>query len=180
MAPALILTAFKDMMHHKPLIVTLETTDPVRQYFTALRTVHFPAHANYLDAHITLFYRLPSAEPAVAEILQRYARRTPMMLEVNDIVNFGKGVAFTLACPELESWRAAMQEELMPWLRRQDKQPFRPHITIQNKVTAFKAQQLYDALLPDFRPFCIPATGMHTWLYLGGPWKSFQQLPFII
>lgn len=160
------------------LIVTLELEEKARTYFTALRQQYFPAHRNYLDAHLTLFYRLPSEESVIREALPRFAQRPALQLEVSGVVNFGAGVAFTITSAALQQMHVEMQQAFAPWLVRQDRQPLRPHITIQNKVTAFKAQQLQAGLMADFSPHKITAIGINTWYYIGGPWKPAVFYPF--
>ncbi|MCW3466718.1 2'-5' RNA ligase family protein [Chitinophaga nivalis] len=161
-------------MHHKPLIITLDIDETHRHFFNALRQAHFPNHANYLDAHLTLFYHLPSGEPAIYDILRSMVQRPPLVLTVDGIVNFANGVAYTIQSDDLQQWHAAMQTAFDPWLKRQDRQVLRPHITIQNKVTSFKAQQLHTQLKETFVPFTITGIGIRTWLYLRGPWKEIH------
>jgi 2'-5' RNA ligase len=161
-----------------PMIITLELEAQAKANFTALRDTHFPRHSNYLEAHLTLFHRLPSDEPAITAVLKQLAERTPLQLEVNDVIHFGAGVAYTVASEELEQLHLDMQQAFDPWLIRQDRQPLRPHITIQNKVTDFKAKQLQEILRSSFRPYTIQATGFSTWYYLGGPWKANAHYPF--
>lgn len=160
------------------LIVTLQMEEASQVHFDALRQLYFPAHANYLDAHITLFHRLPDGEPAITAALQDAANRGPLMLTVAGIVNFGKGVAYRLVSEELQALHQQLQQTFGPWLIKQDRQPLRPHITVQNKVTSFKAQQLHGSLLQDFAPFEIRTTGLQTWHYLHGPWKAAATFPF--
>jgi len=161
-----------------PMIVTLALEETARSYFNNLRREHFPAHSNYLEAHLTLFYRLPSDEPAIGDILQSLGPSVPLWLDVTDVVCFGTGVAFSLAGEPLLALHRQLQQAFDPWLIRQDRQPLRPHITIQNKVTAFKAQRLQQELKATFVPFPVRATGWATWLYLGGPWKPLASYPF--
>ncbi|WP_343745652.1 2'-5' RNA ligase family protein [Chitinophaga sp.] len=165
-------------LQSKPVIVTLEIAPSDMARFNTLRELYFPSHANYLEAHLTLFYRLPGMEAIVPETLQQYSRRAPMTLQVNGIVNFGTGVAYTLYAPALEALHKKLQVAFEPWLVRQDRQPLRPHITIQNKVTAFKAAQLHAQLSAAFTPFDITATGFGTWAYLRGPWKALDKFMF--
>ncbi|MBV8252137.1 MAG: 2'-5' RNA ligase family protein [Chitinophaga sp.] len=160
------------------MIITLQLDEVSQQYFNTLRNAHFPAHANYLDAHLSLFYKLPDANLAIDTDLQNFAQRAPMELQVTGLFQFGQGVAFTLASDELTALHAAMQQRWEPWLIRQDKQPLHPHITIQNKVTAHKATQLYHSLMERFTPFTVQALGLHTWRYLKGPWKPLVYYPF--
>lgn len=160
------------------LIVTLEMEDVYQQHFNELRSKYFPAHANYLAAHITLFHHLPAGESAITAALEAAAQRAPFTLTVAGIVNFGQGVAYRLESGPLQQLHKTLQETFDPWLVKQDRQILRPHITVQNKVTSFKAKQLHEALSQDFEPFTIRATAFKTWLYLRGPWKAAQTYPF--
>ncbi len=160
------------------LIVTLQIEEVYQVHFNTLRQLYFPAHANYLDAHITLFHHLPMGESAIIEGLMGAAARGPIILNVAGIVNFGKGVAYRLVSDDLQMLHQQLQKVFDPWLIKQDRQPLRPHITVQNKVTAYKAEQLHQLLLQDFTPFDIQVTGLQTWRYLHGPWKALETFSF--
>jgi hypothetical protein len=161
-----------------PLIVTLRLDDEHQQFFNVLRATHFPAHANYLNAHITLFHHLPSNEPFIREKLLEFSNHATITLRVHELCYLGSGVAYSLRSKELQQLHAEMQDVFMPWLNTKDLLDLWPHITVQNKVTAFKAQQLFEKLQEDFIPFEIKATGINTWLYLKGPWKAIETFPF--
>lgn len=161
-----------------PLIITLEIDATNKAMFNALRKAHFPAHSNYLDAHLTLFHHLPSNEDIIEEALHDFSNREQIILEVNAVKSIGNGIIFTIASEELQTLHQSMQQIFMPWLKRQDQQVLRPHITIQNKVTEFKATRLLDELQSTFEPFTITATGFSTWYYLGGPWRPAGFFPF--
>jgi hypothetical protein len=168
----------KGEMNPPPLIVTLGLQHDQQQFFNELRKKHFPAHVNYLDAHITLFHHLPSHGPFIHEQLAAFASHAPIRLFVNEIRHLGKGVAYSIESEELQQLHRDMQHTFAIWLNTKDQQPLWPHITIQNKATAFKAQQLFEKLSENFIPFEITATGIHTWLYLKGPWKAVETFPF--
>ncbi len=172
------LTMEKRVAINYPLIVTLEIDEEHKAMFSKLRKDHFPAHSNYLDAHLTLFHHLPSAESAIPEALQLAAQHGAFPLEVTGVKSIGNGVIFTIASDVLLKIHQELQQQFMPWLKRQDQQVLRPHITIQNKVTAFKASRLAEELSAAFSPFPIMATGFSTWYYLGGPWRPAAFFPF--
>ncbi|RFM25629.1 2'-5' RNA ligase family protein [Deminuibacter soli] len=165
-------------MFYPPLIITLQLQAADQLYFNELRNRYFPAHANYLDAHITLFHKLPSNEPLIPQVLQQVAQRTAIALQVSGVSNMGTGVAYALVSAETQALHQQLQQAFEPWLVRQDRQRIWPHITIQNKVTAFKAQQLHTTLQETFQPFMIQATGIATWKYLKGPWRPSNFYPF--
>lgn len=148
------------------------------QYFNQLRMLHFPKHINYLDAHLTLFHHLPADEPLVDSLLADFAQHPVFRPAVTGIHDMGRGVAFTLSSAALQLLHAAMQASLSAWLIPQDRHRLWPHITIQNRVTAFKAAQLAKELRADFQPFSVTATGLEVWRYEGGPWQHMRSLPF--
>ncbi|WP_440134285.1 2'-5' RNA ligase family protein [Chitinophaga sancti] len=160
------------------LIITLDLGPEEQVFFNSLREKHFPAHANYLDAHITLFHKLPANEASIPETLTKFAERPQIELTVNKVHLMGTCVAYTLVSDELKKLHEQMQKAFEPWLIKQDQQALRPHITVQNKVTAFKAQQLHQELNEGFTPFTIKTIGFSTWKYLKGPWKLLAQYPF--
>ncbi|MEO6482968.1 MAG: 2'-5' RNA ligase family protein [Ferruginibacter sp.] len=161
-----------------PLIITLTLDTPSQEYFTALRNQYFPKHCNYLQAHLTLFHQLPSNNLLINETLQALANRAAIQLEVDGIKSIGNGVVYTVVAGELLALHKLMQQSFDSYLVAQDRQRLWPHITVQNKVTAFKAKQTLDILSADFKPFNITAIGFSTWLYLKGPWKHEQDYLF--
>ena len=74
-----------------PLIVTLKLDEDSRGYFNNLRRKYFPAHVNYLDAHLTLFHHLPSTLEFIDSVLEEFATRPAFTLPVSDIKNMGNG-----------------------------------------------------------------------------------------
>ena len=90
----------------------------------------------------------------------------------------GGGVAYDVASPELDRVRAGLARESEPWLTRQDRQPFRPHVTVQNKVSPERARGLHTALTAAFSPYVVQAQGLELWHYLGGPWRHDRSSTF--
>ena len=168
------------MQHLAPLIVTAALDDAAFAWFEDLRRSHFPPHRNKVPAHLTLFHALPGErEAAVAEVLRAACRRLrPARLEVRGPWSLGRGVAYRLASPELESLRKELAGAFSPWLTRQDQTPFRPHITVQNKVEPSEARELLERLQMEFEPFDILAEGLLLWRYLGGPWEPIERFAF--
>jgi hypothetical protein len=60
----------------------------------------------------------------------------------------------------------------------QDDQPWRPHVTVQNKVSPALARQLYEELGSDFSLRSGSITGPLLWEYLGGPWSLLERRSF--
>jgi hypothetical protein len=90
----------------------------------------------------------------------------------------GRGVAIRLEAPELPALRGRLAAAWAPWLGAQDRQPFRPHVTVQNKVAPAAARELHAALSSGFAPFPVEARGFLLWRYLGGPWERVAAVPF--
>jgi 2'-5' RNA ligase len=156
-----------------PLIVTL-LLDPVSQArFDDLRAAHFPPARNYLAAHVTLFHALPGeCEAQVRSDLAELARRAPFPVAVTGLRPLGRGVAFDLACDELAGLHRELGLRWRELLTPQDRQPLRPHVTVQNKATPESARALLAALQADFAPYDVRADGLALWRYLGGPWEA--------
>lgn len=164
-----------------PLLVTLAFEESAFQHFDALRKRYFPPKRNFLPAHITLFHHLPGHEQrAVAEVLEKAASRySPFNLETTGLWMLGRGVAYHIASLDAEALRGQLAESFNEWLTPQDKtRSFKPHITIQNKVTPQEAKALFDTLNASFTPRHFQATGLKLWRYVGGPWEFVADYPF--
>lgn len=165
-------------MSEAPLIVTLRIDEENQFAFNELRKQYFPAHINYLDAHLTLFHKLPADEPAVTEVLKQHCIRSAFTLQTTGLKNIGNGVAIAVLSEELVALHRSLQKAFDPWLISQDRQKLWPHITIQNKVTAFKASQTLEKISESFINREIKAIGLTTWLYLKGPWQRMEDFVF--
>ena len=69
-------------------------------------------------------------------------------------------------------------EAFEPWLTAQDRQGWRAHVTVQNKVAPETARALHTDLQAAFVPFRFPAPGVLLWRYRGGPWEPLAALLF--
>ncbi len=160
-----------------PFILTL-TLDPVAQaYFDRLRAEHFPPSRLFVGAHVTLFHALPSdlKMDALANVA---AERRPFPIEVTGLRLLGRGVAFALEAAPLRAARAQLRAGWTERLTPQDRQPWQPHVTIQNKVEPMVAQALHRALSETFVPWLVTATGLALWRYRNGPWERAAAFPF--
>ncbi|HEV7872179.1 MAG: hypothetical protein JWR62_3357 [Modestobacter sp.] len=162
-----------------PLVVTLLLGDEAQQRFDRLRAAYFPPGRNHLSAHVTLFHALPGEHLAeVRGVLAEAATRTPFAVTVSRVRFLGRGVAYELEAAELTGLRAALAARFDPWLTRQDRQPGRPHLTVQNKVDPQVARALHADLAASFTPEEVPARGLGLWHYLGGPWRAEAEFAF--
>lgn len=167
-------------MTDAPLILTLALDATIQAHFDALREEHFPPSRNYLAAHLTLFHHLPAEErdTIAADLAEVCADRGPLTLTASGVLFFGRGVAYGFASPELVAVRAELARRWWPWLGAQDRQKFRAHVTVQNKVTPEQARALHAALSADFAPFAATGEALRLWRYLGGPWEPIAAYSF--
>lgn len=163
-----------------PLILTLKLDQKTFSYFDQLRQQHFPPERNFLSAHITLFHSLPGEQKSsIQQTLQDFRSHiSPLTLTFTTLRFLGKGVAVEVDCPELIQLRQQLATHWRDWLSRQDQQGYRPHITIQNKVTPDQARLLYDQLTSEWEAFQGTGEGLLLWYYKGGPWELANQFDF--
>lgn len=163
-----------------PLIVTLKLDAATFAVFDEMRQRHFPPERNFLPAHITLFHALPGAEEAniQATLAAHCAATSALRVEFPRLRSLGRGVAVNVECPALLALRGQLAEAWQAWLGAQDRQPYRPHITIQNKVTADEARQLCDELAATWQPLTGVGEGLLLWRYLNGPWGAAGEFRF--
>lgn len=161
-----------------PLIVTLRLDEHSAAIFEELRRRHFPPHLNRIGAHLTLFHHLPGEHlPTVVSDLRAICPE-PFDLAVTGPRLLGRGVAIYVRSAELQALHGELAKRWQRWLTPQDRQPFRPHITVQNKVDPTEAKRLHaDLALTEHWPSPL-ATGWAVWRYLGGPWAPEAEIPF--
>jgi 2'-5' RNA ligase len=164
----------------RPLIVTLQLDARSADYFDRLRAAHFPPAINHLRAHLTLFHNLPGSEEraVLASLGRAAAARAPFAMEVAGLMKLGRGTAFRIESDALAALRADLAAAFDGWLTKQDREKFRPHVTVQNKVAAPVASALFDHLSRDFSPFAAVAEGLQLWRYEGGPWSPVAAIAF--
>ena len=163
-----------------PLIVTAMLADSEQAWFDRLRTAHFPPERNHLRAHLTLFHAIP---PMLEdELRQRLAALAaelpPPRADLVGLMNLGGGTAFRIASDDLDAIRAELADAFRGVLTQQDSHGWRPHITVQNKVTAEAARALGEALERGFTPRPLRFTGLAYDHYAGGPWLPGRRYPF--
>jgi 2'-5' RNA ligase len=163
----------------RPLVVTLQLDHETQERFAAERTKLFPPGRTAVGAHVTLFHALPAYLRQDAEDeLGRLAASAPFHVDVTGLLPLGRGVAYRLAAPEAQILHGRLQDRWRPHLTRQDAQPFRPHVTVQNKVEPEVARATLDRLSRTFRPETTRAVGLELWRYDGGPWTLLRRWAF--
>jgi hypothetical protein len=141
-----------------------------------LRRTHFPPERNQVPAHLTLFHHLPpNIENELGRRLAVYAATPAPRTTIVGVMDLGAGTALRVESEELEDIRYDLAEALRGLLIPQDMAPWRPHITIQNKVGPREARQLQTRLRATFQPRPLSIKGLASWRYLGGPWKPIRS-----
>ncbi len=163
-----------------PLILTLKMDDASQERFDELRRAHFPPERNFIPAHVTLFHKLPGdRREAITATLEDVCRaHEPATLRATGVRFLGRGVAYELESGGLDALRRRLAREWEPWLTPQDRQRFKPHVTVQNKVSPEAARSLRERLRAAFSPFEVRAEGLLLWRYMGGPWEPVGAYEF--
>ncbi len=164
----------------QPLILTARIADPDLAPFQTLRQQNFPAGRNFLRAHLTMFHRLSGEYRAQIDriIDDIAAERISFCANVASVRHLGAGVAFVIESTQLQDVHARFRSRFMSWLGGQDMQIWKPHITIQNKVSRQEADTLHKRLSETFQSTKIEVTGVDLWRYLGGPWQHERSALF--
>lgn len=161
------------------LIVTADIAPQDFSWIEGLRRAHYPVELNRVPAHITMFHAIPpSAEGELRRRIARIVHRTPPRVMIAGLLDLGGGVALRLASPELDDIRDELREALSGLLSAQDSGGWRPHITIQNKVSPKAASALKLSLEKQFEPTALGISGISIQRYLDGPWKRLAGYPF--
>lgn len=162
-----------------PIIVTLQFDEWTATLFETARRTHFPPAINKIPAHLTLFHALPGAdETRILKAVAAAANRPPFKVAVEGLMPLGRGTAYKIGSETLATLRRGLAETFAEDLTRQDRERFRPHVTIQNKVTPEIARATLAALSADFAPFTATAEGLQLWWYRGGPWAPLAAVTF--
>jgi hypothetical protein len=159
-----------------PIIITALFGREDQAWFDRQRQAHFPSARNFLQAHLTMFHHLPpSLEGEVRQRLGDAAREGPPLARIAGLISLGRGVAYRIDSPALEHVRAGLADLWAGVLTPQDTAPWRPHVTIQNKVEPATAKSLLTELQADFRPRPLSIVGYAAWWYRGGPWEPLSR-----
>ena len=163
-----------------PLILTLALDAGSSAFLQALREAHYPRGRHIVPAHVTLFHALPGAEIATiaARLAAECTATPPSGAMLGPSRSLGHGVALTVSAPAVAALRERLAEAWRDWLTPQDAQSWRPHATIQNKVSAETAHALHAELSATLPPRAGTAEGLLLWHYRGGPWEPAGSFPF--
>jgi hypothetical protein len=162
-----------------PILVTATFAPGDDGWLQALRRDHYPPGRNPVPAHLTLFRLLPPG--AEAELGRRLAAATKAprpRATIAGPIDLGGGTALRIESAELEAIRDALASALHGLLTPQDQAAWRPHVTLQNKVSPREARRLQETLRGRHESRKLTLDGLASWRYLGGPWHRIRRYPF--
>ena len=100
-----------------------------------------------------------------------------MRFEMTKTRFLGRGVAYDMSCEPLVVLRGGLAADWRALLSAQDRSGFRPHVTLQNKVSADEARGT-ERHLATLLPVCGTVDGLRLWHYRGGPWEEAGRYAF--
>jgi hypothetical protein len=162
-----------------PIIVTALFGDGDNGWLQQLRRIHYPPERNRVPAHLTLFRQLPPS--LEAELGQRLAAVTAAAAPramIAGFIDLGEGTALRVESDELAAIRAELAEAFQGLLTPQDLTPFRPHVTIQNKVDTRASKALQQQLRAGFAPRPLAIRALASWRYRDGLWEPLKVHAF--
>ena len=162
------------------LILTLKLDQTTFERTNTLRQQYFPPERNVVPAHVILFHQLPGdRESAISHSLETLCAQTKHFpFSLPSLQLLGNGVAISVSSPELMQLHKTLATNWDTWLIPQDRQGYRPHITIQNKVKPETARQLYAELDAQWQPMTGWGEGLLLWYYHKGPWALAREFCF--
>lgn len=162
-----------------PIIVTAVFGDGDNGWLQSLRRAHYPPERNRVPAHLTLFHHLPPGiERELSARLADHAAGPAPRAVMAGIMDLGGGTALRIDSEGLEAIRADLAHAFLGLLTPQDQAGWRPHVTIQNKVTPREAKALQQTLRETFTQRPLAIRGLASWRYRGGPWEAIRSHAF--
>jgi hypothetical protein len=132
-----------------------------------------------VPAHLTLFHHLPPGVQAeVGRRLAAYAATAAPEAAIAGVIDLGGGTALRVESDGLEDIRYDLALALRGLLTPQDMAPWRPHVTVQNKVEPKEAKALQMRLRAEFERRPLAIKGLALWRYLDGPWEPVKSWTF--
>ena len=162
-----------------PLLVTAELPPDVLAWADGLRKAHFPPDRNKLRAHVTLFHALPpSVEEELRQTLGELSAASPPEASISGLMKLGSGTALAIDSAAMLELHGIVAERMHGLMTRQDAQPLRLHVTIQNKVTSREARALQDQLGATLQTRNFQFQGFGLYAYEDGLWRPIRNFPF--
>ncbi|KAI0182834.1 hypothetical protein EV127DRAFT_41280 [Xylaria flabelliformis] len=163
-------------------VLTLKTDPAHQKRMSELRTRYFPPHLLKVDAHITLFHALPESLKSIviSDLSSLCAKISPFDIRAAKPFRMGRGVGVHVSgLAPVEKLCAELQTRWDGHLTPQDRNKFRGHYTLMNKVDD---REIIDKCLveleSDFAGCEGLATGLDLWRYDRGWWQYERDFEF--
>ena len=121
------------MIRDDTFVLTLRMDELSFARLDEWRRRYFPPDVNFIPAHLTLFDALTPEQVSRLEDAHAGVGSQSVPLQFVRPFLIGRGVAIAVARGELTELQGRLRDALGPGLSRQDRAPFHPHVTIQNK-----------------------------------------------
>ncbi len=163
------------------LILTTALDAKSFEHFDELRERYYPKERNLVPAHVIMFHALPTNhEPRIRDIVIHWCDRTPVLAgKVTRPRKLSEGVAFEIEATELTLLQFKLKEAFGGWCTAQDRLPFKPQVTIANRVPPAEARLLFETMQLRHQPFEVRFEGIEIWRYTGGPWQPVERIDFV-
>lgn len=158
-------------------ILTAKLDEKSQKLLNSLRKEHFPAHLNYLDAHLTLFHQFPVFD-FCDPFFKDHLPKQKIEVVFDQVYFTGKGFAIEVQSSELSSIRTKLKTEVFQKLSVQDATDRRLHVTVSNKANPELAKKQFSEFQKDWSSFRGEIHGIEVWKYLNGPWAFVRGYPF--
>ncbi len=163
-----------------PLILTFKLDELSQDRLNLWRQTHFPKERNYLKAHLTIYHQLPGQEiVTIKEKLAEFAAvRDPIAIHFDRLMSRQGFVGVGVTSSEMLVYKSALNTLFMPSLRAQDKEPYRPHVTVTNKGSPREGEAVLKVVAEKFQPWDGAILGLELYHYRGGPWEFADSFLF--
>jgi hypothetical protein len=168
------------MIRDNTFVITLRMDEVTFARLDVLRGRYFPPDINFLPAHLTLFHALTDEQVSRLRVARPNPVGESIALQFVRPTLIGRGVAIEVARGGVLDLHRRLIEAVGCGLTRQDRRSFRPHVTIQNKVTRADAKAAFSAVGKDFSPWGGHGIGLDVWRYLAGRWAPHLYLAFML
>ena len=126
-------------------IVTLQFDAASFEWLQQLRIRHFPPQRNFLPAHLTLLHKASREQVTrLKENWSEFERHSALPIRFTGLRSLGGGTAVIVNSPPLDAIRSEVMHTMAGAFSRQDLQPFKAHVTVQNKVDPAAAGDLLE------------------------------------
>jgi 2'-5' RNA ligase len=163
-----------------PLILTFKLDSDSQQRLDRWRGAHFPKDRNFLKAHLTIYHQLPGQMlKGIQESLTTFVKSHAVIPLRFDRLMMRQGfVGVGVTSEEMLIYKSELNALFHADLRAQDRQPYRPHVTVTNKGSPREAENVFRQLEAEFEPWDGQILALELYHYRGGPWELADIFEF--